>query len=209
MKKPSCFLLVCIFSLLVSCKKTSLEDINLMKVKEFKTNIPLPGVKISLYTCSNFDLEFGCQSTSLFATHTTDSKGEYTFTQKELNQATQAITLSKAQYWNGYGGTGERQMEPEAWVRIALTASKAYPETSIFEIQTIGELGVGGSQSFKAPIDSIINFRLIGNEMNNVTWVLYTKDPKCYYYCMRDTLAFGNLSFRPQKFEALTSSLNY
>ncbi len=212
MKKNYGCMLTCIFFLLFSCKKSSTETpavtTDLIKVKEYKTNVPLPGVNIRLYRCSKYDYVFGCQSTALFATHTTDNKGEYALTKSELNKADEGIVLSKSEYWNRKGGTGENPMEPEAWVKIALKASKAYPDSSIFVIQTIGEIGGGASQSLKAPKDSIINFRLIGNEINKVTWVLYTKY-SCIYYCSGDTLAFGSLSLNPQKFETLTSSIIY
>jgi hypothetical protein len=213
MKKKSCYLLICIFALLGSCKKSSTgnpaETTYIIKVKEYKTNVPLPEVKISLYYCSHYDAVLGCLSTSLFATHTTDGNGEYAISQGELNKADQGIILSKPQYWDIKGGTGEIPMEPEAWVNIALKANKTYPDTSIFELNIRGELGYSSSQSFKAPKDSIVDFRLFGNEMNGVGWVIYTKDSKCYQFCVRDTLAYGNLSLNPQKFETLTSSIDY
>lgn len=166
--------------LFVSCKKNSTETpagtTYVIKVKEHKTNMPLPGVKISLYRCSNYDAVFGCRSKSLFASYSTDSKGEYTISQGDLNRANEGIILSKSQYWDIGGGTGETPMEPEAWVQIVLKASKIYPDTSIFSIKTTGELGIASFQSFKAPKDSVINFRLFGNEVNEVSWLLYTKD---------------------------------
>jgi len=200
-------------ALFVSCKKSltasSGENTFTITVKEHKNRIPLAGVIISLYKCSNYDAVFGCMSTTVFARYTTDQKGEYVISRGDLNRANEGIIFSKPQYWDRSGGTGEIPMQPEAWVKIGLKASKRYPDSSFFEIQTVGELGAGGHQSFPAPADSIINFRLIGNEMNKVTWVLLKKDPGCIYYCIRDTLAFGSLFFNPQKFEQLTSSLNY
>ena len=133
MKKKSCYLLICIFILLGSCKKSSTgnptETTYIIKVKEYKTNVPLPGVKISLYYCSHYDAVFGCQSTSLFATHTTDGKGEYNISQGDLNKADRGIILSKPQYWDVNGGTGEIPMEPEAWVNVTLKTSNSYPDT--------------------------------------------------------------------------------
>lgn len=211
MKKKYGCVLACIFVLLFSCKKSSETQTvttYIIKVKEYKTNVPLAGVDIRLYKCTYYDFVFGCQSKSLYATHTTDNKGEYVTTQSELNKANQGIILSKPQYWDREGGNGEYPMIPEALVKIALKASKAYPDTSIFELKTTGAFGLASFQSFKAPIDSIVNFRLFGNEINKVDWIIYTKDSRCFY-CVRDILASGNLSLNPQKFETLTSSINY
>src|SRR3954470_3497141 len=81
MKRIISLLFTCIMVLFVSCFKIKLDttggDTYVIMVKEYKTNIPLPGVNIRLYRCSKYDIEFGCQATSLFATHITDSKGEY------------------------------------------------------------------------------------------------------------------------------------
>src|SRR5678809_1056542 len=140
-------MLLSIFALFVSCNK-SLIDISgeattyVINVKEYKSDAVLPCVQISFYRCSKYDAVFGCQSTSLLATHSTDNNGEYTITQSELNKADEGIILSKYQYWDINGSTGENRMEPEARVKINLTASKAYPDTSIFELRTTGELGV-------------------------------------------------------------------
>jgi hypothetical protein len=116
--------------------------------------------------------------------------------------------LSKPQYWDIHGGEGEIHMEPEAWVKIALKANIVYPNTGFFVLKTTGELGSASFQKFKAPKDSIVDFRLFGNEMNKVDWVVYkTGYPPYCNPC--DTLAFGSLSLNPQKFEKLTSSVNY
>jgi hypothetical protein len=99
-------------------------------------------------------------------------------------------------------------MEPEAWVTIALKANIIYPNTSFCVIKTRSELGFASVQKFKTPKDSIVDFRLFGNEMNKVDWVVYkTGYPPYCNSC--DTLAFGSLSLNPQKFEKLTSSINY
>jgi hypothetical protein len=207
------YLFICTVLLFISCKRSTSESTSehtsTIKVKEYKTNIPLSGVLVSLFKCSNYDAVFGCRSTSLIGTYTTDQQGECIISDGELNRANQGMILSKFQYWNMNGYVGEITMEPEAWVKIALSASRTYPDTSIFEIQTIGQSGVKSFQSFKPPKDSSINFRLFGNEMNKVNWVLYTKDARCFLYCLFDTLSSGSLSFNPQKFEALASSLNY
>ena len=198
------------FCFLVSCKKeVAVETTYLIKVKEYKTNTPLQGVLISLYKCSNYDNVFGCMSTSVFATHSTDDKGEYAFTQQEYAMLMKII-LSKSGYWTVQaGGQGEHTMVPDAWIKISLKASKVYPDTSIFQIQTITESGASNFQSFKSPKDSIMDFKLAGNEINKISWIIYTKDTKCRQYCILDTLASGSLSVNPNKFETLTGTIDY
>lgn len=204
------FLALTVFS---SCKKlinaSPQENTYLMTVKEYKTNIPLAGVLISLYKCSKYDNIFGCQSTAVFVTRSTDQNGEYAFTQSELNQSNQGIILSKSRYWERPGGQGDRPMEPEAIVNLTLKASKSYPDTSMFQLDITSELGNGSGKTFRAPKDSSFNFRLFGNQKNTVKWVVYTKDLRCYQYCNRDTLAHGSVTLNPQKFETLNTSIDY
>ncbi len=213
MKGIICFLIICTVTLLVSCKKMGIdkppEETYIIKVKEYKTNILLPGVTIKLYRCSRYDPEFGCQATSLFATHATDINGEYKITQGDLNRSDKGIVLSKAGYWDIRGGGGEIAMEPEAWVSLTLKATKNYPDTSLLQLKTTGEFGFVSFVTLKAPKDSTINYRLFGNETNVLNWMLFTKDLSCYQFCLYDTLATGSITFKPQKFERLTSSLNY
>lgn len=202
--------IILVSSFLISCKKeTTVETTYLLKVKEYKTNTPLPGVLISLNKCSNYDNVFGCLPTTVFATHITDNKGEYAFIQQEYSMFMKII-LSKSGYWTTQaGGQGEHTMVPDAWIKISLKAINVYPDTSIFQIQTITESGVSNFQSFKSPKDSILDFRLAGNEINKISWIIYTKDPKCWQYCILDTLASGSLSVTPNKFESLNSSIDY
>ena len=80
--KSSYKLLVYVSVLLVSCKKFLAENLgnttSRIIVKEYATSVPLPDVEIKLYTCYRFDVLFGCQGTSQFATLITDHKGECT-----------------------------------------------------------------------------------------------------------------------------------
>lgn len=210
--KINIFILSLVAFAAVSCKKSSTpaqENTYLMTVKEYKTNIPLAGVKISLYKCTDYDNVFGCLSKSVFATHTTDENGEYSFTQGEINQATEGVILSKSKYWDMHGGPGLVLMEPEAMVNLTVKASNTYPDTSIFELNTISELGNGNAEIFNAPKDTSFNFRLFGNETNIINWVVYTKDTKCLQYCIRDTLSLGSLILNPQKFETLDATIDY
>jgi len=203
---------ICFFYILVSCTKSEApgEATYTIKVKEYKTNLPLPGVKIALYHCSNYDAVFGCQSKSVFATHATNQEGEYLITNSELNRADEGIKLSKLQYFDRDGGTGEVFMEPEGWVKVAIKTNKVYPDTSQLVLNVIGELGEGSSLTFKAPKDSTVDFRIFGNETNVINWLVYTTlPPPCLFYCPIDTLAFGTFSLNPKKFEKLAASLDY
>jgi len=91
--------LICVFASLVSCIKTSPKVTTyLVQVKEYKTNVPLPGVKIALLRCSNYDVASTCTDTSTIAAYITDDKGEHTITEDELLKADKGILLSKLRY---------------------------------------------------------------------------------------------------------------
>lgn len=198
---------------LVACKKSatnpSQENNYILKALEYKTNQLLQDVKIQLYKCSNYDEVFGCQSSSLCATYFTDVNGEYTFAPGDLNQANQGIQLSKAQYWSTNGGATTIMMEPEAYLNISLKTNNSYPDTSLLALSCTGALFNNSMLVFKAPKDSTVHFRLFGNETNDIHWVVYTKDLQCNQYCIRDTLAMGTITINAQKFETVTSSLDY
>jgi hypothetical protein len=210
--KKNWYIVLVIITIGMACKKsadTMPETTYVIKSIEYKTNIPLPGVTIRLYECSKYDFEFGCQATALLATHITNSNGEYMITQKELNQADEGIVLSKTQYGDMNGGTGDVLMEPEAWVQLALKTNKSYPDTTFFQLKTTSEFGIASLLSFIPPKDSTVRFRLFGNEVNKVDWMVFTKDGIRGFYCIIDTLDSGSLTLSPQKFQTLTSSVNY
>jgi hypothetical protein len=212
MKKLYGFILIPV--LLFSCKKSLVgdteEETYTIKVKEYKTNILLPGVKISLYRCSNYDIEFGCQSTSLFVSHATNSNGEYNLTLEELNKSDEGIILSKAQYWDIAGGIGENYMEPEAWVNVTLKQVNTYPDTCMFRLFTSGEFGFVSLLDFPVPKDSTVKFRLFGNETNEVRWIVFPKQQPCIFGCPPiDSVASGSFTLTPQKFKNVTISVDY
>src|SRR5689334_11011459 len=95
--------------LLASCKKTvnEVEENNTtttLKAKEFGTGIPLSSVTIELYRCSYYDLVFGCQSTSHFATYYTNADGECKISDNILSKADEGILYKKSQYWDTKAG---------------------------------------------------------------------------------------------------------
>lgn len=214
MKKQSLYLLICTFTLFASCSSSdyfhedNTEDntIYTIKVKEYKTNLPLEGVKINLYYCE-YDIEFGCL-TRFLPVYTTDEKGETKIPKEVYTKADKGFISKKTQYWDRNIKTKEIVMEPEAWAKISLKTNTTFPSTSLFVLKTTGELNIESFKSFKAPKDSIIDFRLFGNEINKIDWVVYkTGYPPYCNPC--DILASGSLSLNPQKFETLTSSINY
>lgn len=211
MKKQSVSLLICIFTLLASCSSSESENQGetnsyTIKVKEHKTNLPLQGVEISLYYCQ-YDIEFGCQK-RLLRTHMTDAKGEYKMTEKEYLEADEGFILRKPQYWEVNRKREEITMEPEAWTTISIKTNTAYPSTSYFVLKTTSELGIESTKIFKAPKDSIVDFRLFGNETNIVSWEVYEVGyPPYCNPC--EAIATASIILRPQKFETLQSSINY
>ena len=198
--------------LFIACGKTlgtNDPESYTIKVMEHKTNTPLSGVTVSLYRCTNYDLVFGCQGKAKFATYTTNSKGEAVIPDNDYNKANEGIVLSRSQYWEIQGGQGDNYMLPEALARLTLKTSKNYPDTTMLDIMTEGDFGIKNVLTIKAPKDSIADFRMIGNASNTIRWIAYPKMPPCIFYCPRDTLAAGNIMLSAQKFETVSSTINY
>ncbi|HSD13654.1 MAG TPA: hypothetical protein VLB74_03320 [Flavobacterium sp.] len=200
--------------LLVFCSTSDDEGYHVVKVKEYKTNLPLSGAVVNLYTCGNYDFEFGCDK-SLFMTLTTNDLGECHVSQSDYANASEGITVSKAQYWERDGRYGENYIEPEAWVKVNIKNINNYPNPSFFVFKTRSELGNESFQVFRAPSgSSIARFRLFGNELNKVDWYVAEGDPPspfCQYccYCGIVPYASGNFSLSPQKFEVLNATIEY
>ena len=165
--------------------------------------------KLIFIVVPNYDNEFGCLGKQIFATGITDNSGKYTFKPGELNKANEGIILHKDSYWNTNGGTGKVYMSPEAFINVHLTRSGSYPDTSLFRIMVIGEAGIGALTSFRAPADSLVKVRAVGNETNTLSWQVITKDSHCYQYCIVDTLAKGMITENPAKFETISYTLKY
>lgn len=208
MKKQSLYLIIYTCAVLASCSSPATEEASyyVIKVKEYKTDVPLEAVEISLYYC-NYDIEFGCQR-RLLSTYLTDNKGEYRITKEAYLKSDEGFISKKMHYWTTNKKAEVIPMEPEAWVRFVLKTDTTYPNTSFFSITTTGELGLESTQKFKTPRDSIIDFRLFGNEMNKVDWVIYrTGYPPYCNPC--DVLASGSVFLSPQKFETATAAIKY
>ncbi|WPR72417.1 hypothetical protein SLW70_04555 [Flavobacterium sp. NG2] len=175
-----------------------------IKVKEYKTNLPLPGVKFSTYYCKGYDQYVGCINEILLSSCVTDSNGSCncSFPKKAFEK----VTIEKPMYWskqlNNYGDF-EYIIHPEAWVNVNFKTDAVYPSSSTFFIIINGEL-----QFVREYIQAINNsnkvFRLFGNEENKVDWVLYKT-----FNSNSDILNSGSFILNPKKFENLTYTLTY
>jgi len=176
----------------------------LIKVKEYKTNLPLSGVMFSTYSCKQYDIEFGnCIDQVLFSSCITDNNGICNCSFPNINF--EKITIEKSMYWpriyseNSY----EYMIEPKAWVNINFMTDVEYPTTSYFFITVNGEKGF--ERSFvQAANNSNSILTLFGNEENMVDWVLYKA-----FNSTSEILKSGNFILKPNKFENLSYTLNY
>ncbi|KIA86122.1 hypothetical protein [Flavobacterium sp. AED] len=178
-------------------------EMGVITVKEYKTNLPLSGVKFSTYYCNAYDSEFGnCISPILWSSCTTDSKGNCKCSFPK--NAFEKVTIEKSMYWSRYYIiNNEYLIEPEAWVNLNFKTVVAYPSTSTFFIIINGELRF--VREFIQPTyNSSKVFRLFGNEENKVDWVLYKT-----FNSSDEILASGSFVLNPAKFENLTYTLNY
>jgi hypothetical protein len=182
----------------------------LIKVKEYKTGLPLSGVEFSTYSCNKFDIEFGCTNRVVFGSCITDNNG---ICNCRFPSDLKRITIEKSMYWYWvreqihFGGNSyEFIIEPEAWVNINFITNVEYPTTSYFYITVKGEGGFYSSDSsfIQAANNSNTILTLFGNEENVVDWVLYITQNTS-----SEILNAGSFTLNPNKFENLTYTLNY
>lgn len=160
--------------LIVSCSKVleSKGPEYPMKVFEYHTTSPVPDVRVDMYHCTDRDLYGECINPELYATGYTNKNGEYIFSSSNFNRANEGIVLTKAKYWEGSGGEGDRFIVPEGWLDLRMIRKNTYPDTSDVLLTMYGETGFGGSFYFRAPADSVIKIRGFGNQTNNVYWTI-------------------------------------
>lgn len=214
MKKYILYISVFVFLVLnMTCSSDSSLDTSplsantgemvVITVKEYKTNLPLSGVKFGTYYCNGYDSEFGnCISPILWSSCTTDNSGNCNCSFPK--SAFEKITVEKSMYWSVYSRSSNVYLiEPEAWVDVNFKTDVEYPSTSTFFIIINGELRL--VREFIQPAyNSNKVFRLFGNEENKVDWVLYKT-----FNSNDEILASGSFTLNPKKFENLTYTLAY
>lgn len=209
-------LMFAFLTLLISCSNSDSmgddNDIIVIKTKEHKTNLPLEGVKVTLYGCSQLDFEFGCISPDLQAPFNSDANGNCRVPKNIYNKMDEKAVVEKSKYWRkSYKSSGtELAIEPEAWVTITTKTTMTYPSTSFIALRTTGELGVVSVEKIIPASTSNLNYRLFGNETNKIDWVLYESGNLVGIYCFDcPVISSGNFILHPQKFEQLAYTLNY
>lgn len=177
-----------------------------IKIKEYKTNLPVSGVNFSTYYCKAYDVEFGsCIDKVLFASCITNDNGicNCSFPERSLED----IIIEKPGYWlkhyHKIESSNEYEIQPEAWVNINFITSAEYPSTSTFFIKIEGELCY--VLEYIQPIHTSNKVvTLFGNEKNEIDWVLYET-----FNSSSEVLNSGSFVLNPKKFESLTYTLNY
>jgi hypothetical protein len=182
---------------------TNTGEMVVITVKEYKTNLPLSGVKFSTYYCDAYDSEFGnCISPILWSSCMTDNNGNCNCSFPK--NAFEKITIDKSMYWPGYyRSTNEYLIEPKAWVNLNFKTDVEYPSTSTFFITINGELRFV-REYIQPTHNSNKVFTLFGNEENKVDWVLYKT-----FNSSDEILASGSFTLNPKKFENFTYTLTY
>lgn len=177
-----------------------------IKVKEYKTNLPVPGVNFSTYYCKDYDIEFGsCIDKVLLSSCKTDNNGicNCRFPERSFED----IIIEKPMYWlkhyHNIESSHEYIIQPEAWVNINFITNAEYTSTCTFFITIDGELNY--VQEYIQPINTSNKIlTLFGNEENKVDWVLYET-----FNSSSEVLNSGSFILNPKKFENLTYTLNY
>ena len=173
-----------------------------LEVKEYKTNLPLSGAKVTSYSCGVPDIEFSCIRFDLFSSCITDNDGICNLRYPDYFEK---VRIEKSNYWSR--STKEKAEEyfihPKAWVDISFKTDFEYPATSTFFIF------IDGEESFERHyIQETGNFNntftLFGNEENVIKWTLYEK-----FNASSLVLNSGEFKMSPEKFEILTLELAY
>jgi hypothetical protein len=162
-------------TLFISCTKSK-DDTTIFEVFEYKTNTPIPNVKIDLLRCTNYDLVFGCQSTTIFATGYTDNNGRYSFKQSVFNRTNEGIKLFKPNYCNTAGYPGKNYLATEGWINLHLIRQNIYTFPILyFDYDISGESGITYANPLEIPVDTIIKIRAFGNQVNKINWAIGTQ----------------------------------
>lgn len=204
------FLVVIVISIKCSIGEINLTDDNIgetktIKVKEYKTNLPVSGAKFSTYYCKQYDFEFGnCTKEVKLSSCTTNNDGicNCAFPENSFRK----IIIQSDKHWSQYYQTepnNEYVIQPKAWVTLNFTTDAEYPATSYFFIRINGEI-----QSTPAFIQAINNSSLVltvfGNEENSAVWELRET-----FNATAPLLNSGSFTLNPKRFEHLTYTLHY
>lgn len=215
MKKYGAYLTILLFAALhISCSiDTDFLDFEpkpdpgkmvLLKVKEYKTNLPVADVWITTFYCNRYDNEFGtCTEKIEFSTCMTDLEGKSNcnFPERSFHR----VLFEKPGYWLKQFDEikNEYMIEPEAWIDIIFTTDKEYPENSTFFVTVDGE-NIYETSYFEANNISTERLTLFGNQENIIRWRLFES-----FNASSDLLNSGSITLNPDKFEILTYTLNY
>jgi hypothetical protein len=188
-------LLLCVI-MLVCCKKSNTNPADIvqqMRVLEYKTNTPLAGVKVDMYSCIPPPGMTACDTGHLIFSGLTDTNGIIATSQ--FYHAAFGITLTKDNYITAPGGAGDRYMYPAAYLRLHLIKDSAYADTTAFVYYTDSTLrsGAGAYTSITPPpADTIISLQLPGDSTYTITYgvvipVTNCTVPPCYPQWLMDT----------------------
>jgi hypothetical protein len=203
---------------MISCSKREEDEPTvLFEVFEYKTTTPVEAVQVSLLKCSDYDIQFGCQSTTIFASRMTDNTGRCSFTEKVLHGANKGIKLSNPKYWDTEGYPGTNYIAPEGWIMVQLTRQNVYSVPRLFYQYDIdGESGHARINPFTVPLDTIVKIRAFGNEVNRLNWRLGSGSMSVFgggfgfnTYEVTPVLASGILTQSPGRFGTTSITLSY
>ncbi|ESU20467.1 hypothetical protein FEDK69T_29890 [Flavobacterium enshiense DK69] len=176
-----------------------------IKVKEYKTNLPISGAKFTTYYCKEHDFEFGgCLEEVALSTCTTNNNGacNCAFPERSFNR----ISIERNDYWSKHfqiESNNVYTLQPQAWVTINFNTETEYPATSQFFIRINGEI-----QSIPISIQAVNNstrvLTVFGNEENRVVWELRET-----FNMTSPLLNSGNFTLNPKKLEHLKYTLHY
>ena len=101
-------------------KEGEQEQYVFFEVREYKTNIPLAGVQIKLYRCSEYDIEFGCIAEENFATVITNQEGMASVDKFTYYRCNEGVVFSKAGYFSINAGAGTAFLNKQGTVDIRI-----------------------------------------------------------------------------------------
>jgi hypothetical protein len=178
--KPAILLTTLLIGVFVSCKKDNQETMEPtvnVHVKEFKTEVPLPGAVIAV-NAAGIDFTCSCTIETVVFAKQTDDQGICAIPDKYLSGSEYTLTVSKDNYWSvnsGAGSTKETsyELQVKAQLRLHVVKNNPYPDHSLFQLNCSGEKPESALVPFTKvllPADTSFVMDAYGGQTNRVQW---------------------------------------
>lgn len=171
--------------LLVACTKYDEPDYSSpsyyeshISVREYVTNIPIAGAKVTLLKCNQLDIEFGCiNGYTPVGTFITDSSGKAAY-----NNGIRwyYVEVSRDGYWRERSRHSWVILNPVCYLKVRLVKNSTLSPDMMVYVAAIRSPGLSGFyynyKNVGQPLDTTFYLRGTGNTETAVWWYIKAKD---------------------------------